>query len=98
MSWRSIRFAPQDGTHILAADMSDKAGFGWPPHPGEWQPTMTVVHWWSNPGEEGWYTSVNEQEPQRPFNATHFQRLPEQPKLRPCGCVDQTGEFCKECY
>lgn len=89
--WDSIKWAPKDGEHILAVDMSNRAGFG--AAPGKlWQPCATVVHWF----QDGWYTSVNELEPERPFPATHFMKLPDPPVLRPCGCLPR--EHCKECY
>lgn len=72
IGWRSILTAPKDGTHILACNAA--RSFGWAdgkPLP----PQQTVVHWWANPGEEGFYTSVNELAPERPFAATHWKQL-----------------------
>lgn len=94
MNWRSLRSASKDGSHILATIVDESAGFGW--FNGQKVHTQTVVHWWGHPGEEGFYTSVSEQEPQHPFKATHWMPLPDAPDCRPCGCVG--GEFCGECY
>jgi len=95
VSWRPIKSAPKDGSHILAIAMKPP-GFGY--FDGEWVPAQTVIHWWGNPGEEGFYTSVNEIAPERPFPATHWAPLPKAPELRPCGCLKYGGDFCKECY
>jgi hypothetical protein len=70
--WRDISTAPKDGSHFLACDARVPYGPQW----GFNQRPPTVVHWWGNPGEEGFYTSVNELEPQEPFAATHWQPLP----------------------
>lgn len=96
MSWRPIRTAPKDGSHFIAGIFDDGGGFGW--YDGKQVATQTVVHWWGNPGEEGFYTSVNELAPQRPFQATHWQPLPEKPALRPCGCIEGGSDFCAICY
>ena|ERR1700688_322764 len=63
--------APKDGTHIFACDASIPYGQYWT----FGQRPPTVVHWF----EDGFYTSVNELEPQRPFPATHWQSLPVPP-------------------
>lgn len=39
----------------------------------------TVCHYWIGTGEEGFYTSVNEREPEWAFQATHWRPLPEPP-------------------
>lgn len=70
--WEPIETAPRDGQHVLACIAG--TSFGW------WDgkaapPFQTVVHWWGNPGEEGFYTSINELEPQQPFQATHWKPL-----------------------
>lgn len=71
-AWEDIESAPKDGTHFLAATIGTSFGY----FNGEPAPEVqTVVHWWGNPGEEGFYTSVNELEPQRPFPATHWKPL-----------------------
>ena len=69
--WRPIISAPKDGTHIFACDASIPYGQYWT----FGQRPPTVVHWF----EDGFYTSVNELEPQRPFPATHWQSLPVPP-------------------
>lgn len=69
--WLDISTAPKDGSHFLACDARIPYGPQW----GFDQRPPTVVHWWGNPGEEGFYTSVNEFEPQEPFAATHWQPL-----------------------
>lgn len=73
--WRDIATAPKDGTHILACDARVPYG----PHWGFNHRPPTVVHWWANPGEEGFYTSVNETEPLAPFPATHWKPLGPEP-------------------
>jgi hypothetical protein len=70
--WYDISSAPRDGQHILAC----KAGTSFGYYSGQPAPEVqTVVHWWGNPGEEGFYTSVGEVEPQNPFEATHWRPL-----------------------
>lgn len=79
--WQPIATAPKTGEHILVAEFNpDRIGFGmcggskfWP---GKKQSMMTVVHWWDNPGEEGWYASVDSQG-ETPFPATHWKPLDE---------------------
>jgi len=73
--WRDIATAPKDGTHILACDARTPYGPQWTFN----QRPPTVVHWWANPGEEGFYTSVNEMEPQATFPATHWKPLGSEP-------------------
>lgn len=73
--WRTIDSAPKDGSHFLACCAK-------PPYDQHWtfdQRPPTVVHWWGNPGEEGFYFSVSENEPQHPFAATHWMPLPSAP-------------------
>jgi hypothetical protein len=62
-----------DGTHILAC----KGPFY--PHWGFDQAPPTVVHYFPDPDEPGFYTSVNELAPERPYRATHWMALPEPP-------------------
>lgn len=78
-AWRPIESAPRDGTHFLACNAS--------PAYGEYrtfnQQPPAVVHWWGNPGEEGFYLSVTEQEAERPFRATHWMPLSVPPIAEP---------------
>lgn len=70
--WHDAATAPRDGCHILACNAA--ASFGWmdgKPLP----PVQTVVHWFPDPDDPGFYTSVNELEPQRPFQLTHWKSL-----------------------
>jgi len=70
--WEPIETAPRDGRHIQAAIIGTSFGF----NAGRPLPEVqTVVHWFSDPDAPGFYTSVNEQEPQRPFPATHWKYL-----------------------
>ena len=74
--WIPISEAPKNGEHILAAWFGEGTG-QWGPcrEDGKRQSAFAVVHWWSNPGEEGWYLSLGgDEEPKSP---THFQRLRE---------------------
>lgn len=72
--WAPIETAPKNGSHFLACIAGTTFGY-WE---GERAPAVqTVVHWWGAPGEEGFYTSVNELEPQKPFDATHWKPLDE---------------------
>ena len=72
--WPLIETAPRDGTHILACNMRESFGYRDGPLP----PIQTVVHW----HEDGFYTSVNELAPTRPFPATHWKPL-DAPALTP---------------
>lgn len=68
-AWRPIADAPRDGTHIIACIANYSFGY----RDGKLLPPMqTVVHWFAHDGDEGFYTSVNELEPQHPFQATHW--------------------------
>lgn len=70
--WRDVSAAPRDGTHILACNAATSFGFkDMKPLP----PVQTVVHWFPDPDAPGFYTSVNEVEPQRPFVVTHWKPL-----------------------
>ena len=77
LAWQPIETAPKNGAHILACDQRDT--FGW--LDGAALPVrQTVVHWFPDQDEPGFYTSINEIEPQRPFKATHWKPLDSPPK------------------
>lgn len=61
--WQPISSAPKDGTHILAWDGNQHFGIS-PP---------TVVHWF----EDGFYTSVNELDPEHTYKAVVWTNLNE---------------------
>ena len=72
--WQPINTAPKDGTHVLAyrAPLGIRTtNMTNPP---------TVVHWFDDPETPGFYTSVNELAPERPFNPTHWMLLPDPPQ------------------
>ena len=76
--WKPIEGAPRDGRHILAADFSPGAGFGW--FNGVNVPFMAVVHYWPQPGEQGFYLSSgasSEIDDQPLTRLTHWMPLPE---------------------
>ena len=73
-AWADISTAPKDGTHILAYMLPIGIRFTNNTNP------PTVVHWFNDEYEPGFYTSVNEREPEFPFRATHWMPLPEPPK------------------
>lgn len=72
--WAPIESAPKDGTHILACN--DTTPYG--PHWGFNQRPPMVVHYWSNPGEEGFYLSHNSGQ-DGPAALTHWHPLPTPP-------------------
>jgi len=74
--WRPIESAPKDGTHILAC-----ANYPSNPYSATWtfnQRPPTVVHWFPEPGEEGFYLSHGTGD-LPPFEATHWMPLPNPP-------------------
>ena len=74
--WQPIETAPKDGTHILAYRLPVGIRFTNNTNP------PTVVHWFDDSDEPGFYTSVNERAPEHPFNPTHWMPLPDPPLLR----------------
>lgn len=70
---QTIETAPRDGTHILAWRIPIGIRVTNNTNP------PTVVHWFDDPDEPGFYTSVNERAPEHPFNPTHWERLPDPP-------------------
>lgn len=64
-NWQSIDTAPKDGSHILACRIPIGIRVTVNTHP------PTVVHWF----DDGFYTSVNEMAPERPYDPTHWQPL-----------------------
>lgn len=66
--WQPIETAPKTGEHILAGIFGAGCGFGGP----NWQAHCMVVHYWSNPGEEGFYPSNG---PDETYPATHWRPL-----------------------
>lgn len=73
--WQPIETAPKDGRHIIVADMTPgRGGFGYcdtsdPKNP---QPWTAVVHWWSHPGEEGFYLSSGGADERAITGITHW--------------------------
>jgi hypothetical protein len=63
--WLPIATAPRDGTHILVTCLATSGpgsgGFGY--FNGKAVPFADVVHYWSVPGEEGFYPSNGPDEP-----------------------------------
>ena len=76
MSWQRIETAPRDGTHVLAYRVPPGIRFTSLTNP------PTVVHWFDDPEEPGFYTSVNELAPEHPFNPTHWMPLPAPPQAQ----------------
>lgn len=70
LQWRDAAEAPRDGTHFLAWS----GGQTFNTHP------PTVAHWFV----DGFYTSVNEIEPERKFRVLWWMPLPDTPKETPC--------------
>lgn len=70
--WRTIDTAPRDGQHILA--MKAGTSFGYM-HGQPLPQVQTVVHWFDDPEEPGFYISISEADPQHPFDATHWKPL-----------------------
>lgn len=72
--WLPMETAPKDGTHILVARG---------PYSKHWtfaQAPPTVAHWFNDPEEPGFYTSVNEYAGEHPLKGlTHWMNLPDEP-------------------
>jgi hypothetical protein len=68
-TWRPIETAPKDGSHILACRMPIGIRVTVNTNP------PTVVHWFDDPNDPGFYTSVNAVAPEYPYNPTHWQPL-----------------------
>lgn len=84
--WQPIETAPKDGTHILAYRMPVGIRFTNNTNP------PTVVHWFDDANDPGFYTSVNAVAPEYPFNPTHWMPLPDAPALsRPHGAIAAEG-------
>jgi len=90
MTWSDANSAPQTGEHILVTQRGE-GGFGicggtWRDGGerrmeivgGKRQDWCAVVHYWSNPGEEGFYLSTGASDPMddRPMRFTHWMPLP----------------------
>lgn len=67
--WKPIETAPKDGTHILACRIPIGIRVTVNTNP------PTVVHWFDDPNDPGFYTSVNAVAPEYPYNPTHWQPL-----------------------
>lgn len=80
--WSTHDTAPKDGRHILVTDKG-RGGFG--TCGGERQDWCAVVHYWSNPGEEGFYLSSGADDNPKPF--THWMPLP--PHALPLRSIDE---------
>lgn len=64
--WKLKETAPKDGTHILAACGPYDEHWGFAQRP------PAVVHYWSNPGEDGFYLSTGGSLNELPFDFTHW--------------------------
>jgi hypothetical protein len=70
--WQTADAAPKDGSHILVC----RGPYG--THWGFNQSPPMVVHWWGNPGEEGFYLSggiVQDSYNDAPVEFTHWRPL-----------------------
>lgn len=73
--WQDAASAPKDGSHVLVCrgPYSEHWGFS--------QSPPAVVHWWGNPGEEGFYLSHGlTSETDQPFEFTHWKPLGFEPR------------------
>lgn len=71
-AWSTAESAPRDGSHILVAQFNGGTGFG--VCGGVRQPWQAVVHYWANPGEEGFYLSSGDSGGP-PVSFTHWRPL-----------------------
>ncbi len=75
--WQLSESAPKDGTHILVACGPYNSVIGFDQRP------PIVVHYWSNPGEEGFYPShgiVENSYNDAPVIFTHWSPLGHEPR------------------
>lgn len=75
-AWRGKETAPKDGTHFLASRGPYSRHWGFNQSP------PAVVHYWGNPGEEGFYLShglVDGSYNDAPFEFTHWSPLGDPP-------------------
>ena len=74
--WRLASSAPKTGEHILVTTKLGGHGFG--RCGGKLQDRCAVVHYWDNPGEEGFYLSNGASDPfdDRPWTFSHWMPLP----------------------
>lgn len=78
--WYDIKSAPRDGQHIIGCIVGTSFGY----YNGLPAPEVqTTIHWFDDPEEPGFYTSVNEVEPQHTFKATHWRPLERLYHFRP---------------
>ncbi len=74
-TWRESASAPKTGEHILVSRFGGR-GFGL--SGGKWADWCAVVHYWSNPGEEGFYLSsgASNDIDDQPVGFTHWMPIP----------------------
>ena len=76
--WIDCSTAPKDGTHFLAGIFGESSiGFGY--FGGKCVKWQGVIHYWSHPGEEGFYPSTGTGT-DYPVKFSHWQPLPESPQ------------------
>ncbi len=77
MRWKPAETAPKDGTHILVCEGPYYSTWGFAQRP------PAVVHYWSNPGEEGFYLShgiVEGSYNDKPMSFTYWSPLGHEPR------------------
>lgn len=102
--WQPMETAPHDGTHILAADFSERGrtAFGGMPPQG----FKCVVHWWqwcdgTHQEEWGWYPSTGSGEMSALTNLTHWKPLQEldaPPADTEPGSQDSGDDMCESVH